>query len=174
MFSYFYIYVYIHIAYSGAAMHLSAAATASADTSGVVDISQVHLDLHTSLHVFCKQMCNDMYYKYKICAYTYMHMCVYLFFHICVNKYFYSCPLRCGYCASSEIVCFLKYGIFNSTKQRPQEGKVTEEKRKKRKKQKLFLVLNPRPGPDGPNASYWYRRLRERISPLSLLIGDHP
>jgi len=23
----------------------------------------------------------------------------------------------------------------------------------KRKKQKLFLVLNPRPGPDGPNAS---------------------
>jgi len=36
--------------------------------------------------------------------------------------------------------------------------------RKKGKKQKLFLVLNPRPGLDGPNASGWYRRLRELIS----------
>jgi len=43
---------------------------------------------------------------------------------------------------------------------------------KKRKKQKLFLVLSPRPGQDGPNASGWYRRLREPISPLSLLNCD--
>jgi len=40
--------------------------------------------------------------------------------------------------------------------------------RKKGKKQKLFLVLSPRPGPDGPNASGWYRRLREPISPFSM------
>ena len=44
--------------------------------------------------------------------------------------------------------------------------------RKKGKKQKLFLVLSPRPGPDGPNASGWYTRLREPISPLSLLNCD--
>jgi len=44
--------------------------------------------------------------------------------------------------------------------------------RKKGKKQKLFLVLSPRPGPDGPNASGWYRRIREPISPLSLLNCD--
>jgi len=43
------------------------------------------------------------------------------------------------------------------------------ELRKKGKKQKLFLVLSPRPRPDGPNASGWYRRLREPISSLSLL-----
>jgi len=46
------------------------------------------------------------------------------------------------------------------------------ELRKKGKTQKLFLVLSPRPGPDGPNASGWYRRLREPISPLSLLNCD--
>jgi len=40
------------------------------------------------------------------------------------------------------------------------------------KKQKLFWVLSPRPGPDGPNASGWYRRLHEPISPLSLLNCD--
>ena len=39
---------------------------------------------------------------------------------------------------------------------------------KKGKKQKLFLALNPRPGPDGPNASGWYRRFREPISPFSM------
>jgi len=44
--------------------------------------------------------------------------------------------------------------------------------REKGKKQKLFLVLSPRPGPDGPNASGWYRRLCEPISPLSLLNCD--
>jgi len=44
--------------------------------------------------------------------------------------------------------------------------------RKKGKKQKLFLVLNPRPGLDGPNASGWYRRLRQPISPSSLLNCD--
>ena len=42
----------------------------------------------------------------------------------------------------------------------------------KRKKNKSFLVLSPRPGPDGPNASGWYRRLHEPISPLSLLNCD--
>jgi len=42
------------------------------------------------------------------------------------------------------------------------------ELRKKGKKQKLFLVLSPRPGLDGPNASGWYRRLREPISPFSM------
>jgi len=31
---------------------------------------------------------------------------------------------------------------------------------------------HPRPGPDGPNASGWYRRLREPISPLSLFNCD--
>ena len=40
--------------------------------------------------------------------------------------------------------------------------------RKKGKKQKKFLVLSPRPGPDGPNASGWYRRLHEPISPFSM------
>jgi len=40
------------------------------------------------------------------------------------------------------------------------------ELRKKGKKQKLFLVLSSRPGPDGPNASGWYRRLLEPISPF--------
>jgi len=38
------------------------------------------------------------------------------------------------------------------------------EMRKKGKKQKLFLVLSPRPGPDhvsAPNVSDWYRLLRE-------------
>jgi len=49
------------------------------------------------------------------------------------------------------------------------EGMVTEEKRKKTK---LFLVLSPRPGPDGPTASGWYRRLRELVSPLLLLNCD--
>ena len=44
--------------------------------------------------------------------------------------------------------------------------------RKKGKKQKLFLVLSPRPGPDGPNVSGWYRWLRQPISPLSLLNCD--
>jgi len=34
------------------------------------------------------------------------------------------------------------------------------------------LVLSPRPGPDGPNASGWYRRLRKPISSLSLLNCD--
>jgi len=34
------------------------------------------------------------------------------------------------------------------------------------------LVLSPRPGPDGPNASGWYRRLREPISSSSLLNCD--
>jgi len=48
----------------------------------------------------------------------------------------------------------------------PGEGMGAEEK------QKLFLVLSPRPGPDGPNASGWYRQLREPISPLSLLNCD--
>jgi len=48
---------------------------------------------------------------------------------------------------------------------------VTEEKGKKQKLF-LFLVLSPRPGPDGSNASGWYRRLREPISPLSLLKCD--
>jgi len=46
--------------------------------------------------------------------------------------------------------------------------------RGKGKKQKLFLVLSPSPGPDGPNASGWYRRLRKPISPLSLLNCDQP
>jgi len=46
------------------------------------------------------------------------------------------------------------------------------ELREKGEKQKLFLILSPRPGPDGPNASGWYRRLREPISPLSLLNCD--
>jgi len=32
-----------------------------------------------------------------------------------------------------------------------------------KEKKILFLVLSPRPGPDGPNASGWYRRLREPI-----------
>jgi len=54
-------------------------------------------------------------------------------------------------------------------KSRYTEGMVTEEIRKK---QILFLVLSPWPGPDGPNASGWYRRLREPISPLSLLNCD--
>jgi len=49
------------------------------------------------------------------------------------------------------------------------EGMGAEEKRKKKK---LFLVLSPRPGPDGPNASGWYRRLREPTSLLSLLNCD--
>jgi len=49
------------------------------------------------------------------------------------------------------------------------EGMITEEKRKK---QKSFLVLSSRPGQDGPNASGWYRRLREPISPLLLLNCD--
>jgi len=53
-------------------------------------------------------------------------------------------------------------------KERRREGMVTEEKRKKI----IFLVLSPRPWPDGPNASGWYRRLREPISPLSLLNCD--
>ena len=44
--------------------------------------------------------------------------------------------------------------------------------KRKGKNQTLFLVLSPRPGPDGPNASGWYRRLREQISPLSLLNCD--
>jgi len=44
--------------------------------------------------------------------------------------------------------------------------------RKKGKKQKSFLVLSPRPGPDGPNVSVWYRRLREPILSLSLLYCD--
>jgi len=44
--------------------------------------------------------------------------------------------------------------------------------RKKGKKQKLFLVLSPRPGQAGQNTSGWYRRLREPISPLSLLNCD--
>ena len=44
--------------------------------------------------------------------------------------------------------------------------------REKGKKQKLFLVLSPRPGPHGPNASGWYKRLREPISPLLLLNCD--
>ena len=44
--------------------------------------------------------------------------------------------------------------------------------RKKGKKSKLFLVLSPRPWPDCPKASGWYRRLREPISPLSLLKCD--
>ena len=48
------------------------------------------------------------------------------------------------------------------------EGMITEEKRKK----KLCLVISPRPGPDGPDASGWYRRLREPILPLSLLNCD--
>jgi len=47
---------------------------------------------------------------------------------------------------------------------------------KKRKKNiyifPFFLVPNPRPGPDGPRASGWYGRLRELISPLSLLNSD--
>jgi len=42
----------------------------------------------------------------------------------------------------------------------------------KRKKTKLFLVLSPRPGPVGANASGWYRRLCEPILPLSLLNCD--
>jgi len=37
----------------------------------------------------------------------------------------------------------------------------------KRKKTKLFLVL--RPGPDGPNASGWYR-LRETISTVTAIF----
>jgi len=37
------------------------------------------------------------------------------------------------------------------------EGMGAEEKRGKKK---LLLVLSPRPGPDGPNASGWYRQLR--------------
>ena len=44
--------------------------------------------------------------------------------------------------------------------------------KKKGKKPKLFLVLSPRPGPDGPNASGWYRRLHEPILPLLLLNCD--
>jgi len=44
--------------------------------------------------------------------------------------------------------------------------------RKEGKKQKLALVLSPKPGSDGPNASGWYRRLREPILPLSLLNYD--
>jgi len=40
--------------------------------------------------------------------------------------------------------------------------------REKGKKNKLILVLSPRPGPDVPNASGWYRRLRELISPFSM------
>jgi len=36
------------------------------------------------------------------------------------------------------------------------------------RKKKLILVLSPRPGPDVPNASGWYRRLREPISPFSM------
>jgi len=35
-----------------------------------------------------------------------------------------------------------------------------------------LLLLSPRPGPDGPNASGWYRQLREPISPSSLLNCD--
>ena len=38
----------------------------------------------------------------------------------------------------------------------------------KKGKKKSFLVLSPRPGPDGPNASCWYRQLREPISPFSM------
>ena len=41
-----------------------------------------------------------------------------------------------------------------------------------KKEKKIFLVHSPRPGPDGPNASGWYRRLHEPISPLSLLNCD--
>jgi len=48
------------------------------------------------------------------------------------------------------------------------EGMGAEEKRGK----KIFLVLSPRPWPDCPNASGWYRRFREPISPLSLLNCD--
>jgi len=40
--------------------------------------------------------------------------------------------------------------------------------RKKGKKQKFFLVLSPRPGPDVPDASGFHRRLREPISPFSM------
>ena len=39
---------------------------------------------------------------------------------------------------------------------------------KKEKNTKLLLVLSPRPGPDGSNASGWYRRLREPILPFSM------
>ena len=50
------------------------------------------------------------------------------------------------------------------------EGMVAEEKRNFFFP--FFLVPNPRPGPDGPRASGWYGRLRELISPLSLLNSD--
>jgi len=36
----------------------------------------------------------------------------------------------------------------------------------------INIQIGPRPGPDGPNASGWYRRLREPISPLSLVNSD--
>jgi len=36
------------------------------------------------------------------------------------------------------------------------------------KKQEVLLVSNPRPGPDGPNASGWYRRFR--MQKLTLLV----
>jgi len=58
---------------------------------------------------------------------------------------------------------------FSQVKMRHREEMDAEGKWKKTK---LFLVLSPRPGPDGPNTSGWYRRLREPISPLSLLNCD--
>jgi len=67
--------------------------------------------------------------------------------------------------------CFLFQEVVFIDFHMEEEGTRGWELRKKRKK-KLFLALSPRPGPDGPNASGWYRRLRQPISPLSLLKCD--
>ena len=53
-------------------------------------------------------------------------------------------------------------------------GDGAEQKRGKKKCFCFFLLLNPRPGPDGPRASGWYGRLRELISPFSVLNSDQP
>ena len=65
----------------------------------------------------------------------------------------------------------------------PIEGMGAKEKRKKTKiipgniksvrtNENENLVLSPRPGLDCPNASGWYKRLREPISPSSLVNCD--
>jgi len=84
--------------------------------------------------------------------------CVCVF--VCV--FFYICVSVLDVCA---LVC-----VKHSSQKPTLRGDGRWGKKEKNKKSfPFFLVPNPRPGPDGPRASGWYGRLREPISPLSLL-----
>ena len=85
-----------------------------------------------------------------ICMYIYIYICIYIYMYIYTYILLYTYRL-----GIKKSFCFALW----------------------RAKPKDFLIPNPkktRAGPDGPNASGWYGRLRGMVSPLSVINSDQP